>query len=436
MKADTHIEFLDVLRYYGLKTPRNVRACRGIDAVITACKKIESDRDSYSCELDGAVVKVNRFELQDRLGALARSPRWAIACKFKSLQATTKLTDISVQVGRTGALTPVAHLEPVRIGGVEIKRATLHNQDEIDRKDIRIGDTVIVQRAGDVIPEVVKVLADKRTGKETPYTLPDVCPGCGSTAVRRNDEAVMRCSNRNCPAALKESVRHFASRRAMGIDGLGVKIIEKIIDNGLIASCADIYFLDAQQLMTVEGIKEKSATNILASIERSKTAGFDRFLYALGIRHVGYQTAATLAHHFGSLDELQKADKDTLCEIKDIGPEVADSLYEYFSDHETEQLLVRFRKAGIVLCIPDLQTKSNGPLTGKKVVFTGTLQSITREEAKKKLAAAGGRAVSAVSNETDYVVLGENPGKKYRAAQELGIPVIEEKRFFELLDQD
>ncbi|HWP34263.1 MAG TPA: NAD-dependent DNA ligase LigA, partial [Thermodesulfobacteriota bacterium] len=381
----TQCELLALLPKWGLKTNPLAERCVGVEAALDYHRRLAARRAELAYEIDGVVLKVNRFDLQERLGEIARSPRWALAFKFEAKQATTRILDIVAQVGRTGALTPVAIMEPVRLGGVEVSRATLHNQDEIDKKDIRIGDWVIVQRAGDVIPEVVKVVTERRTGQERPYRLPTSCPVCGSDVVREPGEAVARCIGLACPAQLKERIRHFASRRAMDIDGLGDKLVSRLVDSGKVRRPSDLYRLTAADLLEIERMGEKSAANLLRNIEASKTRPLDRFVFALGIRHVGETIARLLVEGLGSLEALLAASADDLQRIKGIGPEVARSVHEFFADRRNREEIERLLAAGVRPTAPVAAAPRGGRLAGKSVVFTGTLASMTREEAEARV---------------------------------------------------
>lgn len=429
----SHAEALASFKKWGFKVNPMITVCRGIDELIEACEAIRRKREALDYEIDGAVIKVDDLQLRERLGIRTRSPRWAMALKFEAKQATTRILDIKVQVGRTGALTPVAVMEPVQVGGVEISRATLHNQDEIDRKGVRIGDWVVVQRAGDVIPEVVKVVESKRTGEEQRFKMPDKCPVCGSKVVRLQDEAVHRCPNISCPAQLKESIRHFASKGAMDIEGLGDKLVDQLVEKGLVKNVADLYLLTHEQLAGLERMGEKSAQNLLAAIERSKEVELARFLYALGIRHVGEHVSRLLAQAFGSLDRLKKATREELEQVREIGPEVAESVYEFFHDKRNLETIDRVLERGVK--IAETRAPEDGKLSGKTFVFTGALEGFTRDEAEQLVQRLGGRAASSVSRNTDYVVAGENPGSKADRARELGIRVIDEQAFLDFVER-
>ncbi len=423
----THWEVLEALKGWGFKVNPHIRLCRGIEEALKYHDEMEEMRERLPYELDGVVLKVNSLELQERLGVLTRSPRWAIAYKFKPRQATTRIRDIVAQVGRTGALTPVAILEPVRVGGVTIERSTLHNQDEIDRKDIRIGDWVIVQRAGDVIPEVVAPVKDRRTGQERPYHLPDRCPLCGSAVIKEG--AIHRCTGGlACPAQLKETIKHFASKRAMDIEGLGEKHVEQLLEKGLIRDVADIYYLKKEDLLKLERFAERSAENLLKSIEKSKKTTLPRLIYALGIRQVGEHMARVLADEFGSLEALMEADYERLLKIKEVGPETAESIVAFFREPHNRKVIEKLKKAGVTYEVP-----KKGRLSGKTFVFTGALKAFTREEAKRLVEAEGGKVASSVSRKVDYVVVGESPGSKYEEARRLGIPMLTEEEFKELI---
>jgi len=428
---ETHTQIIECLGRWGFKV-NHVTRCRTIYDAIAVCNAIEARRDELPYEIDGAVVKVNSLQLQARLGALPRSPRWAIALKFKPRQEITVVKNIRVQVGRTGALTPVAELEPVSVGGVEIRRATLHNQDEITRKDIRIGDSVVVQRAGDVIPEIVKVLDDRRTGHEQIFTMPAQCPGCGVAVSASDDEAVVRCTNRNCPAVIRESIRHFASRDAMNIEGLGSKLVSRLVESGRVTSCADLYDLSASDWQALERMGDKSAANIVAAIERSKNAGLERLLFALGIRSIGRQSAGILAAYFQSFEKMRSATRDDFMAVHTIGPEAADSLRAYFDDHRNLDMLARLQASGVAM--HPVPGTSDNRLAHKTFVLTGVLQSASRERAAEMIRRRGGRVAASVCRKTDYVVAGESAGSKLMKARELNIPVLTEDEFLNLVN--
>jgi len=421
-------ETLEALSKLGLRVNPLNKLCANIGEAIDYYRYIAGMREELPYEADGVVLKVNSFELQRALGEISRSPRWAIAYKFEPRQATTVIKDIVVQVGRTGALTPVAIMEPVKIGGVEVSRATLHNQDEIERKDIRIGDTVIVQRAGDVIPGVVKVVESRRTGSERKFEMPARCPVCGAEVVRPEGEAVHRCTNISCPAQLKESIRHFASRRAMDIEGLGDKLVTQLVDRGLVRDLADIYYLSKEKLASLERMAEKSAQNIIDALQASKERELPRVIYALGIRHVGEHTARVLADHFGSIEGLAVATEEELMGIKDIGPEVAKSVASFFRQDQNIRVIEKLKAAGVKFRAEE-RRGARPELAGKVFVFTGALKSYTRDEAQRIVESLGGKASSSVSRKTDYVVAGEGAGSKLARARELGVKIITEEEF-------
>ncbi|MBN2134820.1 MAG: NAD-dependent DNA ligase LigA [Acidobacteria bacterium] len=428
-------ELLQKLSSWGLKTNPNSRLCRSIEEVIGFYREIEQKRESLPYEIDGIVVKVNSFALQEELGEVSKHPRWAIAYKFKAQQATTRINSITVQVGRTGQLTPVAELEPVVVGGVTVSRATLHNEDEIRRKDIREGDKVMIERAGDVIPKVVSVLADEKTPRNKPFQFPKHCPVCGSAVNRPGDEVAYYCSGISCPAQIKGLLRHFVSRSAMDIEGLGEKLIDRLVDLGMLSSVADIYSLEKNKLADLEGLGEKSAENIFRAVEKSKSRPFAQVLNALGIRFVGERTARLLAEEFKTIDAIIQADEDRLVTVPEVGPRIAESVRSFFSNEKNLNIINRLKIAGLrfVSTEDELQPQS-GALTGKKFLFTGTLNSMSRDEAKKKVLAAGGDVISAVSKNLDYLVVGDQPGSKLDKARSLGIPILTEEEFLKLTD--
>lgn len=409
---------------------------RGVEGLLDYYRAIHEKRDTLPFEIDGVVYKVNSLADQAELGFVARAPRWAIAHKFPAQEEITQVLDIEVQVGRTGALTPVAKLKPVFVGGVTVASATLHNEDEIRRKDIRIGDWVIVRRAGDVIPEVVSVVKERRPKDARPFVMPKTCPVCGSHVVRLEGEAIARCSGGlYCPAQRKQAILHFASRRAMDIEGLGEKLVEQLVDRDLVHTPADLYRLDLETLASLEHMGEKSARNLLAALERSKHTTLERFIFALGIRNVGDATARDLARHFGSLEALAQASKEALEEVPDVGPVVAESIYEFFRERHNREVIEKLRAAGIRWKEGRPATAAKPGVVGKTFVLTGTLPHLKREQASEKIVAAGGKISSSVSRKTDYVVVGEDPGSKLLRAQELGIPLLDEVGLLKLLGE-
>jgi len=425
----THWEILQTLSKWGLRINPQIRRCKHIEDVIEYYHEMNEKREKLPYEIDGIVIKVNQLDLQARLGEISRSPRWALAFKFQPKQETTKIQDIIVQVGRTGALTPVAVMEPVKVGGVEVSRATLHNQDEIEKKDIRVGDTVVIQRAGDVIPEVVQVIESKRTGKEKKFRMPSKCPVCGAEVIK--EEAIHRCIGLDCPAQLKGRIKHFASKRAMDIEGLGVKLIDQLVDKGLVKDVADIYYIEKEQLIELERMADKSAQNIIDAIEASKTKPLSKFLYALGIRHVGETTAEDLARRFSRLDDFFHLSEEDLREVEGIGPEVSASVYQFFRDKKNKDSIERLKKAGVTVIEPKVKGKAK--LAGKTFVFTGVLKSFGRDEARNIVESLGGMTVSTVSKKVDFVVVGEDPGSKFDKAKELGIKTLTEEEFKKMI---
>jgi DNA ligase (NAD+) len=422
----THYETMQQLAKWGCKISTELQQVEGVDGCLAYIKMLGDQRDTLSYDIDGVVLKIDNIALQQRLGFVSRAPRWAIAYKFPAQQEMTIVVDIEIQVGRTGALTPVARLQPVFVGGVTVSNATLHNQDEIDRKDVRVGDTVIVRRAGDVIPEVVQVVLSKRPDDTVKFTIPTQCPVCQSDVERLEGEAVARCSGGLfCPAQRKEAIKHFASRKAMDIDGLGDKLVEVLVDEGLINDAADLFKLTLEQLSALDRMGEKSATNLVESLESAKQTKFARFLYSLGIREVGEATARALASHFLTLEALEMADETALIEIEDVGPIVAHHVVTFFQQTHNREVIERLLKAGINWPV-EQQRVSDSELSGKTIVLTGTLEQLSRSEAKEKLLALGARVAGSVSKNTDFVVAGRDSGSKLNKAESLGITVVDE----------
>jgi DNA ligase (NAD+) len=427
----THWETLEALKRAGFRVNPLIEKVANIEEAIDFCKRLGGRRDTLDYEIDGVVLKVNSLAKQQELGQTIKHPRWAIAYKFSAKQATTKLEDIAVQVGRTGALTPVAILRPVQVGGVTVSRATLHNFDELKRKDIRIGDTVLVERSGDVIPQVVKPIVEKRTGQEKVKAIPRVCPDCGTPVERTLDEVAVRCPNRRCPSRLKWRIEYYASRDAMDIEHLGGQTIDKLIEKGLVDSIADLYALTKEDLMKLEGFKDKSAENLLESIDRSKHQGLARLIYGLGMRHVGKFAAQLLASQYSSLDALSRASAEELDLIPRLGEKTAEAIATFFATEENQELLEKLKKAGVAM----QQQKPSGPspLSGKKFVFTGGLETLTRPQASDLVIKKGGMVVTSVGKDVDYVVAGKDPGSKRAKAEKLGLTILDENAFKKLV---
>ena len=430
----THWEALDWLEEVGFHVNTLRRRCASIDEVIDFCNELESQRDDLDYEIDGVVVKVNSTALQDEFGATQKAPRWAIAYKYPARQATTQVLSIAVQVGRTGALTPVANLEPVLLAGTTVSRATLHNEDEIERLGLRIGDWVLIEKSGEIIPKVLKVIESRRTGAEKSFVMPQQCPVCGGEISRPEGEVVSRCIAADCSAQLMGRLLHFSSRRAMRIEGLGYALVDQLVEKKLVRDVGDLYSLSLEDLANLERMAKKSASNLLAQIEASKTRGLANLIYALGLRHVGDRTAGILAKSFASLDALSKATVEELDDIHEIGLTVAESVRDWFDDPGNIALCERLRAAGVRTEIERTTSEAvDERFTGKQFVLTGSLASLTRDEARLLIEARGGRVTSSVSKKTDYVVAGEEAGSKLDKAQALGVTVIDEGAFKSML---
>ena len=425
-----HSESLQALKQLKFRASDDWELCQGIDEVTDYCEKWDAKREKLPYEIDGVVIKVNATAIQDELGFTAKAPRWAIAYKYPARQETTVVNDIRVQVGRTGALTPVAILEPVQVGGVTVSRSTLHNMDEIERLGVQIGDTVLIERAGEVIPHVLKVVKEGKDRR--PFRVPTHCPECGSKIHKIEGEVAYRCVNAACPAKRKESILHFASRHAMDINGLGDKIVDQLVDKGMVKDVADLYSLKLVEVAELERMGEKSAQNLLEEVEGSKKASLARVIYALGVQFVGERTGQLLAEHFTSLEELASAKQEELEEVSEVGPRVASSIVEFFSEPANRQLVKKLEKAGVRPRAEKPKIKSN-KLAGKSFVFTGTLERRSREEAGEIVKQHGGKVVSSVSKKTDCVVVGADPGSKYDKAKELGVTILDEKEFEKLV---
>jgi len=432
---ESQSQALDALRHWGIPVNPRVSAVSGAAGCMEYYENILVIREKLAYDIDGVVYKVDSFSTQEQLGFIARAPRWALAHKFPAQEELTVIQGIEVQVGRTGAVTPVARLQPVFVGGVTVSNATLHNASEIRRLDIRIGDTVIVRRAGDVIPEVVKVVLDRRIEGTRSFRFPKRCPTCGSDIVGDVDQVVLRCSGGLvCSAQLKESIKHFASRRAMDIEGLGSKLVDQLVETGQVSDVADLFALDFDALLSLDRMGEKSARNLLAAIDHCRNTSFGRFLFALGIPQVGEATANTLAEHFATLDRLRVADQSQLEEVSDVGPVVADGVLRFFSQPDNQQVLDRLLAIGVTW--PDKQISAvSYKLEGKSFVLTGSLDQLTRDDAKQRLASHGARVTTSISGKTDFLVAGSNPGSKLVRAEELGIPILDEIALLLLLEE-
>ena len=434
LNLKTHTETIQLLKQFNLPISDLSSSVKGVKGLQSFYAKVLKLRDTLPYDIDGVVYKVNSFNYQSELGFVSRAPRWAIAHKFPAEEALTEILDINVQVGRTGAITPVARLKPVFVGGVTVTNATLHNEDEMIRKDVHIGDMVSVRRAGDVIPEIVRVLVDKRPKTIKKFKMPTECPECGSPLIRIDDEAIIRCSGGLiCPAQQKQSIIHFASRKAMDIEGLGDKSVEQLVNVGLIHGLPDIFKLELEQLVSLDRMAEKSGQNLLDAIEKSKATSLPRFIYALGIRNVGESTAKDLAGFYGDLDEIMKQTEESLQIVPDIGPTVAKSISDFFGQRKSREVIESL--IGLGVCWPkyDIKKSASGIFATKTFVLTGTLPSMSREEAKSIIEMNGGKVVGSVSKKTDYVVAGSDAGSKLTSAQELGVKIISQQELLKLI---
>ncbi len=434
---DTHWEIMQWLKSLGFKINPNIALCQSLDEAEKYYQSWAESREKSPYEADGIVAKVNSIALQQELGTVAHEPRWAIAYKFPAIQGTTKLIDIGINVGRTGSLNPYAVLEPVRVGGVVISSAALHNEEDIHRKDIRIGDWVVVQRAGEVIPEIVEPIVSRRTGKEKIFSMPTRCPVCGSEVIKPEGEAMHRCTNAACPSQALEKIKHFVSRGAMDIDGVGEKLCQALFEGGLVKDAADLYYLTKDQLLGLERMADKSVSNVLNSIEKSKDRPLARVIFALGITHVGDQYAELLAERFNSIDDLAKASEEELSDLPSIGPKIAESIVAFFRQEGNRQIIEKLRKAGVRLEREEVKEArlEELPLAGLEFVLTGKMESFSRSEAEAKIKALGGKAGSDVTRKTSYVVVGADPGSKLAKAQKLGTKTLSEAEFVDLLNR-
>ncbi len=426
-------QVLEQLAEWGFEASRETRRCRGSEQVVEAHEELLERRHRLPVEIDGSVVKVDRLDWQAELGAVTHHPRWAVAFKFPPVQETTVVATIEVQVGRTGALTPVAKLRPVRVGGVTVSSASLHNRDEVERKDVRVGDTVVVQRAGDVIPQIVKVVTTKRPARSQPFVMPERCPVCSSRAVRLEGEVVTRCPNLDCPAQLKNNLRHMAGRGSLDIEGLGEKLIDQLVEGGLVKRISDVFALEAEALRGLERMGEKSVAKLMESLERARETELPRFLVALGIRHVGEGAAELLARRYGDLEGIASASREDLEATPGIGPTIAESVARFFADQRNAAEVARLRELGLRWTATAPQPIEEGPLTGKVFVLTGSLESMTRGEAKARLQQRGAKVTGSVSRKTDYVVVGADPGSKAERARELEVEIVDEAGLLRLL---
>ena len=433
-QVETHLDELELLEEIGFKVGWYQQES-SIERIVETCEDWVEKEEELNYGIDGMVIKLNQLNLREELGSTSKAPRWAIAYKFPAQQKTTFVKDIIISIGRTGALTPTAMLEPVEVDGSTVSRATLHNEDEIRRKDVRIGDKVLIQKAGDIIPEVVKVIKDVRTGDEQEFIMPDSCPACGSEVFKDPDEAVHRCLNVGCPAKLREKIIHFASRDAMNIDGLGPSIIDKLLEAELISDFGDLYYLEHGELADLERLGDKSAQNLLDALKRSKERSFDRVIYALGIRHVGSRTASLITEEFSSIDELEDAGIQDLSAINEVGEVIAESIVNFFANDENLEVINKLADAGIKMRLEEDKDEVKEIFSGMNFVLTGSLDNYTRKEAKEIIEDRGGRVTSAVSSKTDILLVGANPGSKLGQAEENNVRIIDETEFENLLKE-
>lgn len=432
IEFNTHVEVLEYLKRAGFKVNPHCKVCKDIEEAIAHCDSWEAKRDKLDFEIDGMVLKVNDLSQRERLGVTSKSPRWAIAYKYPAEQALTEIEDIVIQVGRTGAITPVAILKPVHLSGTTVSRATLHNFDEIERLDVRIGDKAYVEKSGEIIPKVIRVVKEKRRGKERPFRMPVKCPACGSKLVRLPEEVAVRCENVGCPAQIKELILHFASRNAMDIEGMGEAIVDQLVDVKLIKDYGDIYCLKFDDLRGLERMADKSASNLLKAIDSSKANDLNKLIFALGIRHVGEHAAWVLAEHFGSIEKIEKASIEELTAIREIGPVMAESTFNFFRSVENLAILRKLKASGVRMKMTG-SPAGDRALEGKTIVVTGTLKSFTRSGVEELIRKLGGRPSSSVSKDTDLVVAGDEPGSKADKARALGVKIIGEEEFKKLI---
>ncbi|KRQ87538.1 DNA ligase [Caloramator mitchellensis] len=431
----THKDALEYLKDLGFKVSPVRFVSSDIEEVIEKIKELGETRGDLPYDIDGIVIKVNELQKREILGQTAKTPRWAVAYKYPAEKKKTKLKDIVLQVGRTGAITPTAILEPVRIAGTVVSRATLHNEDYIKEKDIRIGDSVIIQKAGEIIPEVLEVVFDDRDGSEIEFTMPNICPECGATAVREDGEAVLRCTNISCPAQIKRSIVHFASRDAMNIEGLGPQIVNLLIENNIIKDAADLYFIKADELESLPRMGKKSASKLVEAIQNSKNNDIDKFVFGLGIRYVGLKSAKNLTRYFKSVENIMNAGIEELTQVEEIGSTIARSIYDFFREEHNIKLIEKFKSAGVNFKLIQQEDSTNKILEGKTVVVTGTLENYTRDEIQYLIEKLGGKVSGSVSKKTSFVIVGESPGSKLKKAQELGVKILNETEFNELIKE-